>query len=241
MTKTNHYKDNGILKNQCKHFERTLLKEKDFIGDLAKKCRQAYKNGKLDTKELSKQLVDPKAPQGNPSNPKHIRCNGFKDSPRIGGEKQICHCMFYYNNDLPKKCKKSKCDLLPWQNVGDIPVIEFEYPSKYEIPGIGGIDLLLKYKNKVYGAEVKPPNSNETLSRMVSEILTYYAVDRLIDFVPAIAVFKGGKQYNAIVEFDKNADEDWQEIKKHITVFVIDYDKKDGVNRFSITPFDKQG
>lgn len=237
MTKMKHYKDQSALKNQCKHWEDAMQKEKSYLKEIAGKCREAYKNGVLDTKVLYDFLVDPHATKGKDRNPDHGFCSGFLKSKRSGGEKQICHCMFYYNSDLPKDC--NNCKLPYWKNVGTIPIVEFEFPSKYDIPGIGGIDLVIDYKNEQYGVEVKPLNSNETLSRMVSEILTYYVVEKLIQFKPAIAVFRGSKQYSTIVEFENNKNEDWEEITRHITVFVIDYKEKNGVNEFSIEPFGK--
>lgn len=236
MIESRHYKDQNALKNQCKYLADTIIKEKSYLEKIAGKCREAYKNGTIDTKVLYDFLVDPNVCKGEELTPDHTSCKGFKDSPRSGGEKQICHCMFYFNKEYPKKC--INCELPHWKNVGTISVEEFEYPSRYDIPGIGGIDLVLNYDNVVYGAEVKPPNSNETISRMVSEILTYSVVDRLLEFEPAIAVFRGSNQYNTIAEFEKNKDDDWLEITKHITVFVIDYKKKDNINEFTIKPFD---
>jgi hypothetical protein len=212
-----------------------MQKEKGFLEEIARKCREAYETGVLDTKVLYKFLVDPNATKGKELKPDHRFCSGFPKSERSGGEKQICHCMFYYNSEFPKDYHN--CELTRWKNDGTTQIEEFEYPSKYDIPGIGGIDLVFNYKNVIYGAEVKPPNSNETVSRMVSEILTYSVVDRLLEFEPAIAVFRGSNQYNTIAELEKRKDEDWLEITKHITVFVIDYEKKNNINEFTIKPF----
>ncbi|WP_044934422.1 hypothetical protein [Pseudobutyrivibrio sp. LB2011] len=236
MIKIEHYKNKRALKNQCKHLEDTLQKEKKYLKEIAEKCKEAYKNGVMDTKVLSDFLVDPNARKGKELKPEHTSCKGFKDTPRSGGEKQICHCMFYFNKDYPKNC--TNCNLPRWKNVGTISIEEFEYPSRYDIPGIGGIDLVLNYDNVVYGAEVKPSNSKETISRMVSEILTYSVVDRLLEFKPAIAVFRDSNQYNTIVQLRKKKDADWLEITEHITVFVIDYAKKNNINEFTIKPFD---
>lgn len=213
-----------------------MQKEKKYLKEIAEKCKKAYKNGVIDTKVLSDFLVDPNARKGKELKPDHTSCKGFKDTPRSGGEKQICHCMFYFNKDYPKNC--INCNLPRWKNVGTISIEEFEYPSRYDIPGIGGIDLVLNYDNVVYGAEVKPSNSKETISRMVSEILTYSVVDRLLEFKPAIAVFRDSNQYNTIVQLRKKKDADWLEITEHITVFVIDYAKKNNINEFTIKPFD---
>ena len=236
MIEMKHYKDQKTLYYHCKSLEKSLIKEKRFIKEIADRCREAYKNNVLDAKVLSDFLIDATATKGKQKTPEHSGCDGFKNTPRSGGEKQICHCMFYFNSDFPKKCKES-CDFVPWKKVGEITVDEFEYPSKYKIPGIGGIDLVLKYKNEIYGAEVKPPDSGETVSRMIAEILTYYVVDKNIDFKPAIAVFRGSYQYNIIVKLEK--DEDWLEIREHIMVFVIDYKEKKDVKEFSIVPFER--
>ncbi len=77
---------------------------------------------------------------------------------------------------------------------------------------------------------------------MVAEILTYRVVDvvdRIKEFEPAIAVFKDSEQHSVIKELDNNENEDWKEIKEHITVFVIEYEEKNGVNEFSIKPYEE--
>lgn len=237
MMEMNHYKDQIALKKQSRHFADTMLKEKGYLERIAEKCKEAYKTGMIEEKVLYDFLVDPHATNGSEHKPDHSFCPGFPDSKRAGGEKQICHCMFYYNSDFPKDC--NNCKLSHWKNVGVIQIVEFEYPAKYDIPGIGGIDLVLNYKNVIYGAEVKPPNSNETVSRMVSEILTYSVVDRLIEFEPAIAVFRNSNQYNTIVELEKNENAAWLEIKKHVSVFVIDYEEKGECKEFLIVPYNE--
>ena len=106
----------------------------------------------------------------------------------------------------------SPCDICQifkrWKNTGDIKVVEYEWPPKYVMTGIGGIDLILETPDgKQYGAEVKPYYSHETISRMVAEILTYTLDSN--DYSPAIAVFeknieenKESDQYKAIKNLD---------------------------------------
>ncbi len=236
----NHYKDDKNMKKLNKHLSDSIKKEEKYLKKIADKCREAYKNDVLNEEVLSELLIDENATKGKPQKPDHNKCALVKESPRMGGEKQICRCMYFYNTGTYKECE-NECDLTPWKNVGNIPVKEYEYPSKYVIDGIGGIDLVLEYNNKRYGTEVKPPKSEETVSRMVAEILTYRVVDRLIEFEPAIAVFKGSKQHSVIKELENNENEDWLEIKKKklITVFVIEYEEKNGVNEFSIKPYEE--
>ena len=233
--KNKHYKDQGQIKNQCKNLSDTLIKERKFLKELAKMCKEAHKREEINKKIFLDYLVDPDSSNGKELTPDHKCCNGFDDTPRSGGEKQICHCMFYYNNDKPKKCKT--CKSIRWKNVGDIRVEEFEYPTKYDIDGVGGIDLILKDKDIIYGAEVKLHGSNETVSRMVAEILTYYAVDNTIKYEPAIAVFRNSNQDKVITALEKEKNRDWFEIKSLVRVFVIDYQKNGTLAQFVISPY----
>lgn len=236
----NHYKDS--IENLT-NFSEPIKREEKYLKEIADKCREAYKNDVLDEEVLYDFLIDKNTTKGKEHNPNHDKCTVIKDSPRRGWEKQICKCMYYYNTGLYKECKDDKkCRLTPWKNVGNIPVKEYEYPSKYVMGGIGEIDLVLEYNNKIYGTEVKPPKSKEPICRMVAEILTYRVVDRKKEFEqfePAIAVFKGSEQHSVIKELENNENEDWKEIKKHITVFVIEYEEKNGVNEFSIKPYEE--
>ena len=236
----NHYKDDENMRWLNEHLSDSIKKEEKYLKEIADKCREAYKNDVLDEEVLYDFLIDKNATKGKEQNPNHNKCASVKYSPRMGGEPQICRCMYYYNIGTYKECE-NECDLTPWKNVGNIPVKEYEYPSKYKMEDIGGIDLVLEYNN-IYGTEVKPPKSEETISRMVAEILTYRVVDRLKEFEqfePAIAVFKGSEQHSVIKELENNENEDWLEIKKHITVFVIEYEEKNGVNEFSIKPYEE--
>ena len=113
--------------------------------------------------------------------PKHEKCSGIRigDSTKLT-EKRICRCMFYYGK-RPVKCQN--CLLInKWQNVGEIEVTEYEWPTIQVYNETGGIDLILDNK---YAVEVKPVDSTETLTRMIAEILTY-TLDCAKEYKPGV-------------------------------------------------------
>lgn len=116
--------------------------------------------------------------------PLHEGCDGC-ESERLT-EKRICRCMYYYNANSTKcrQCKLSN----KWKNIGSIRITDYEYPTKYVLEKVGGMDLIF---DDEYAVEVKPPNSKETISRMFAEILTY-TIGESIErkkYKPAICIF----------------------------------------------------
>lgn len=118
----------------------------------------------------------------------HIRCslrisNGIQ---RIT-EKRICRCWNYYNKDIHQE----KCDVCDFgfkkKNAGSITICDYEVPTDFSMDNLGGIDWLLCDGTQKIAAEVKPPNSTETLARMIAEILTY-TIETV--YTPAICFFK---------------------------------------------------
>ena len=157
--------------------------------------------------------------------PNHKECIGC--STKKLTEKRICRCMYYYNTDRKKECKSCKINR-KWKNVGNINITEYEYPTKYVIKNVGGIDLIFDDK---YAVEVKPKGSEETLARMFAEILTY-TID--YKYKPAICFFEGSKQmrdYRILMD-EKN--EDLIYICKYIKVFYFTQKEKDEVIEFTV-------
>jgi len=206
-----HLKDTALMKQKVKEIE--------ALHKLAQICQKAYRDGKKDVVYLAEILRD-KEPSNTLTHPKHINCAGwYNKHNKETDEQQICRCMFYYgkNETHSRKCQFKR----KWRHIpDDVDIIDYETPMPYKIEKIGKIDLCLKYDKRIYGVEVKPPeNNDETISRMVSEILTY-----TIDFpniLPAIAVFENSNQQKRIDELDKLNNNDFKIIRKYVQVFII--------------------
>lgn len=122
----------------------------------------------------------------------HTGCDNAdiqKDNGRVT-EKRICRCMNYYKSKS-EQCKNCKLER-KYRNNSQYKVIDYEVPCSSVMAGIGGVDLMLEKGNKQYAVEVKPPNSHESLVRMISEILTYTLdlPEKYKDANPAIAFFE---------------------------------------------------
>jgi hypothetical protein len=138
-------------------------------------------------------LIKGEPDKSEPHIPDHSKCDYSKtDSERIT-EKRICRCFYYYNSDKTT----DECATCPFafkkKNIGDIKITDYEVPSKFVIEGIGGIDWLLDDNGKLLATEVKPPESSETLVRMVAEALTY-TIDT--SYTPAVCFFLKTKYGN---------------------------------------------
>jgi len=70
--------------------------------------------------------------------------------------------------------------------------VDFEVPVT-NTKGVGEIDLIMEYNGKTYAVETKRPESNETVLRMVAEIITY--------------VYCSGKEMNKAIMFVKNSEQ----------------------------------
>ena len=116
-------------------------------------------------------------------------------------EKRILRCFYYRDGKYTdRKCLGELCKIYLWnvkkKNIlYGCTILDYEVPVKYKKEkvkskkdnkikkkesGIGNFDLLIKYENKNYAIEVKPPkNTNdnkenkESIFRMILEILTY--------------------------------------------------------------------
>lgn len=116
----------------------------------------------------------------------HTRCtmSGADNQEQIT-EKRICRCWNYFNKGLNDQCNSCKFSFKR-QNAGTISIIDYEVPTVFSMEQLGGIDWLLKKDDEVIAAEVKPPNSSETIVRMIAEILTYTIGT---SYTPAICFF----------------------------------------------------
>ena len=104
---------------------------------------------------------------------------------------------------------------------------------------LGRIDWLLDDNGNMLASEVKPPNSSETIVRMIAEILTY-TIDT--PYTPAICFFKTtneghfSKQCKDYLKFKNN--EDFLKIKKktNLRILYITYNE----NTFTIHDAEKE-
>lgn len=118
---------------------------------------------------------------------KHFHCALNSENAERVTEKRICRCWNYYN----KQCHKDKCDTCKFEfkraNAGDIRIVDYEVPTEFSMDNLGGMDWLLNDDGEKLATEVKPPESKETIVRMIAEILTYTIGT---SYVPAICFFK---------------------------------------------------
>lgn len=110
---------------------------------------------------------------------KRFNCGSFEKITTNNKEyeKRICKCLYYFNDDSSKKaceaCVERDNPHFGMKITGDIRVVSYEVVPIKGGAGIGNIDLLLCDDRYYYITEVKPPRSDETLLRMVAEIMTY--------------------------------------------------------------------
>ena len=148
-------------------------------------------------------------------------------------EKRICRCWNYYN----KNCHITQCDTCQFgfkrKNTGVIQILDYEVPTIFAMENLGGIDWLLDDNDNTLATEVKPPESTETIVRMIAEILTYTIGT---SYTPAICFFKTtrtgelSKQCEDYLKFKDN--EDFLAIKER-TGFLVLYITFDN-NTFTI-------
>ena len=161
---------------------------------------------------------------------KHLTCTMLESaSQERPTEKRICRCWCYFN----KKSKGQDCSACKFsfrkKNVGEFEIVDYEVPTEFAMKQLGGIDWLLKKNGCVYAAEVKPPNSSETIVRMIAEILTY-TIGTV--YIPAICFFKtdmGGnpsKQYIDYLKHKNNSDFQLILKKTGLEVLYVTFDKK---------------
>ena len=120
----------------------------------------------------------------------------------------------YYN---PKDCEQ--CDFQDrFAIIGDYQITDYEVPAYFYGAGIGEIDLIISDGTIQYATELKPFQGNdETLLRMVSEIMTYTAGYPAGQYQKAIAFFEGSTQADEFAKASPEMTELFQ--KGNITVF----------------------
>ena len=212
------YKD----KSEVKH------KNKDDYQKILKEIASFLKTSEADKSFLKKIMLSGIIEEKTHES-RHDNCDRRKtDSNRIT-EKRICRCMFYYNKD-EEKCKKCTQDNR-WKNIGKIKITDYEFPTKHVIPGVGGMDLILDNK---YACEVKPQASEESLTRMFAEILTY-TQDCEQEYKPAICIFPRSKQMKYYNKYKTNPD--FITISKFIKIFFFNIiSEKNRIIEFEIKP-----
>lgn len=144
-------------------------------------------------------------------------------------EKRWCRCLVNsQQKSLTETCKN--CDL---KNIYAKPVENAVFRD-FEVKvaknkGGGAIDLIMDYCGKTYAVETKRPDSDETVLRMVAEIITYvYCSGKEMN--KAIMFVKGSKQYSQWVgirngkDYKNKACAELREIvkKNDITVFCLE-------------------
>ncbi len=235
----------AIKKDEIRDMQKNDLRVNKALEELANICKVAYKDGveHRNIEFLKKELLDGETPPETPPEtqehrPAHTECDSTigEPDPEKENEKRICRCMRYYDGDSDK-CKK-ECPLKrKWKEDKEtiIKVEEYEWPMKYVLPGVGGIDLLCKYGQKTYAVETKRPEGNrDTISLMFAEIMTYtYDSD---DYLPAIAVFENGFHHRKINKLIKEKNRDFKTITDYIPVFLIKYEENGEVANYKIVP-----
>jgi hypothetical protein len=202
--------------------ERILFKDKITKREytvLAKELLNAIEMGE---DALKKVLIGCENPElysshGTYQEGGHNRCSRLKGN-RIT-EKRFCKCLYYRNGKYhnPEECRE--CDFKDRFNIiGNYRITDYEVPAYFYGKGIGEIDLIISDGKTQYATELKPYEGNEeTLLRMIAEIMTYTIGYPEGKYVKAIAFFQGTKQND---EFEKAAPEIKELLAKaNITVF----------------------
>lgn len=169
----------------------------------------------------------------------HTRCSLEPENAQKVTEKRICRCWNYYN----KFCHMIKCGVCEFEfkrtNVGDIQILDYEVPTEFAMEKLGGIDWILDDVGQTLAAEVKPPESTETIVRMIAEILTYTVGT---SYTPAICFFKTtreghlSKQCEDYLNYKDNVDFQFIKNKTGLRILYITFDD----SNFSIHDAEKE-
>lgn len=161
----------------------------------------------------------------------HDHCGGFESDTYT--EKRLCKCLYFRNGKyhLPAECER--CDFQErYDLIGRYKIADYEVPAYYYGPGVGKIDLILSDSEGsiLYAAEAKPNLGNdETLLRMVAEIMTYtlgYPADK---YQKAIIFFEGTAQD---MEYDR-ADPTMRALLNSACITVFRFEKR-GAHTYEI-------
>lgn len=163
-------------------------------------------------------------------NEQHIGCTmPLSASQESISEKRICRCWNYFNKPECNRICTSCTFEFKKENVSNYEIVDYEVPTVFAMKQLGGIDWLLKREEKIIAAEVKPPNSQENIVRMITEILTY-TIDT--PYTPAICFFIKnieGEPSKPYVDYMRYKDDkNFQFIKQRteLKVLYITYDEK---------------
>jgi len=179
-------KEDALIEAKAQHLL-SALKNRDTLKQVlleTNSCiRRTQKKGRYYYGKHSNQSCDPTSLQ-------------FKD------ESRLCKCLFYHQFNHSKNIC-CKCNFNDRFSLSGFSIPEYEFPSFYEKPKLGRIDLIIKLDGSecLYATEVKSyailgeKNNEECLLRMIAEIMTYTLGYEGI-FKKAIAFFKGSYQAN---------------------------------------------
>lgn len=159
----------------------------------------------------------------------HVGCTmSLSDSQGRITEKRICRCWNYFNKPECNRICASCTFGFKKENVSNYEIVDYEVPTVFAMKQLGGIDWLLKREGKIIAAEVKPPNSQETIVRMIAEILTY-TIDT--EYIPAICFFikntygEFSKQYVDYMRFKNDVNFQFIKQRTDLKVLYITYDE----------------
>ena len=202
--------------------ERILFKDKITKKEYTVLAKELLNAIDLGEDALKKVLIGCENPElysshGTYQEGGHNRCSRLKGN-RIT-EKRFCKCLYYRNGKYhnPEECRE--CDFKDRFNIiGNYRITDYEVPAYFYGKGIGEIDLIISDGKTQYATELKPYERNEeTLLRMIAEIMAYTIGYPEGKYVKAIAFFQGTKQND---EFEKAAPEIKELLAKaNITVF----------------------
>lgn len=227
---------NMLYKDKPEMNQKSKLSE--MLEDIAKLIKEA--GGVCDNRQiLRKELLgEENTSRKKEQKPKHEECEGCKTERMT--EKRMCRCMYYFNS--ADKSPHSKCDDCKiknkWKNVGEIDIVEYEYPTKFLTKSVGGIDLVIRDGDQEYAVEAKPIKSKETLARMFAEILTYTIECESNVCKPAICFFEGEEQWKEYFNLDEAGKQALKDIERYIKIYYFKKIEEDSENvqKFKILP-----
>ena len=153
----------------------SLFKDKEEVNNLSYYEREAENILKI----IDGLFRDSAGESYNYDKPlKRNDCTYFSSPTKNGKEfeKRICKCLYFYNTDNKKQCGKcleANNTYFSLKIEGNFKIVSYEVVPLSRAENIGNIDILLSDGINYYATEVKPPRSDETLMRMVAEIMTY--------------------------------------------------------------------
>lgn len=216
-----------------------FLSDPDIIYIGEKKFRTDF--GAMDNRSQP----DCRVVSGKPRKPMGKEKKPTDSDPENNDEDFICRCYYRcYNGKCNEKCGR-RFDA-PVNS--EYKVIDYQIPLLNDkVNSCGKVDIVLRKdgENKIYLTEVKPPKgNNETLLRMILEILTYsqYLVDNdefkkycntkhgvnAPEILPAIMFFIGTLQEKEYYKRKK-----YKEHKKDIDEKISEIIKKYNISVFS--------